>query len=177
MGLRPLTFRMIRFPLLASAMLLAQPLPAAADSSASLAGCRAIGADSERLACYDRLAEHTPTAATLIAPRVTAPQLLSSAPVTNAASETGDSFGAEVVRKLKSAEPRILKARVIGYVDSVSRDQILLLDNGQRWRVLSDKDFDYTADQPAATIERNLIGTYWMRLGDQGPAFKVRRVQ
>lgn len=71
----------------------------------------------------------------------------------------------------------MLAAKVVGAVDGVRRDQIFLLDNGQRWRVLSDNESDYTANGPTARIERNLIGTYWMRLGDQGPSFKVRRVQ
>ncbi len=68
-------------------------------------------------------------------------------------------------------------AKVVGDVEGIRRDQIFLLDNGQRWRVLSDNDSDYAADRPIARIERNVIGTYWMRLGDSGPSFKVRRVQ
>lgn len=177
---------MIRTLFLAAA-LLSQLIPAiAADvgSTTSMAACRAITTDGERLACYDHLAERVPVATPDPAPA--APVAVASPPralatpaaqPTTIGTEPASSFGAEAVRKPQSAEPTALTAKVVGDVDGVRRDQILLLDNGQRWRVLSDNEFDYTADGPVATIERNLIGTYWMRLGDRGPSFKVRRVQ
>jgi len=176
--------------LLLLAMLVVVPIlsmAAETDSSPSLAVCRGINADAERLACYDRLAGPAPVATpdtALAAPAtpvavVPPPQPL-AAPVAQpktTAAEPASSFGAEAVRKPKSEEPTTLVAKVVGDVDGVRRDQIFLLDNGQRWRVLSDNDSDYAADGPTAKIERNVIGTYWMRLGDSGPSFKVRRVK
>lgn len=179
---------MIRILFLAAALLL-QLMPAtAADvgSTASMAACRAITTDAERLACYDRVVERVPVAtpdpasAAPVAVAPPPPPRALAAPAAQPATtetEPASSFGAEAVRKPQSAEPTALTAKVVGDVDGVRRDQIFLLDNGQRWRVLSDNEFDYTADGPVATIERNLIGTYWMRLGDRGPSFKVRRVQ
>lgn len=177
---------MIRFPLvLVAAFLLVPMLSLAAEvgSSASMTACRLITADSERLACYDRLAGPAPITPITRVEAVPAepfsalpsPPPIATPPAT--ASATSGSFGAEAVRKPKSDEPTTLAAKVVGPVDGVRRDQIFLLDNGQRWRVLSDNEFDYAADWPVATIERNPIGTYWMRLGDRGPSFKVRRVQ
>lgn len=147
---------------------------AAADATptAGLSACRAIADDAERLACYDRLSE-------LVSPLPTA-----STPIPAAAAVAAtptirrdEAFGAEAVRKPKSEEQTILSASVVGRVDGVRRDQVFRLDNGQRWRVLDDREFDYVAEQPSARIERNVIGTYWMKLGDQGPRFKVRRLQ
>ncbi|MDP3293391.1 MAG: hypothetical protein Q8M37_01470 [Nevskia sp.] len=177
---------MIRFLLVLMAALLLVPMlsvAAEAGSSASMTACRQITANSERLACYDRLAGPapitpiTPVEAVPVVPRAAVPSSPPIAAPAGTASESSGSFGAEAVRKPKSNEPTTLAAKVVGPVDGVRRDQIFLLDNGQRWRVLSDNEFDYAADWPVATIERNLIGTYWMRLGDRGPSFKVRRVQ
>jgi hypothetical protein len=132
--------------------------------------CRAIVEDAARLACYDRLATAIATAV---------PPALPAAPaatVRAGAGQAGD-FGAEAVRKPQTSELSVLSATVLGVVDGIRRDQILTLDNGQRWRVIDDKEIDLVANAPKARIERNLIGTYWMRLGERGPAFKVRRLQ
>lgn len=161
----------------------ALPLPVQADgpTSAQWSACRTLVEDAARLACYDRLATAVqparPEAVTATPPA--SPAVPASAPAASVragAAQAGD-FGSEAVRKPKAEELSVLSATVLGTVDGIRRDQILRLDNGQRWRVIDDKDIDFVSEAPKVRIERNLIGTYWMRLGERGPAFKVRRVQ
>lgn len=165
---------------LALLLLPALLLPVLADgpTSAEWSTCRTLVEDAARLACYDRLATAVPPARPEAA-AASQPALPAAAPAATlsaGAAQAGD-FGAEAVRRPQADELSVLSATVLGAIDGIRRDQILKLDNGQRWRVIDDKEIDVVAEAPKARIERNLIGSYWMRLGERGPAFKVRRVQ
>ncbi|MCX7059372.1 MAG: hypothetical protein NTZ11_00615 [Gammaproteobacteria bacterium] len=86
-------------------------------------------------------------------------------------------FGARALPKAAPEEPRELSARLIGKLDGVFRGLNLPLDNGQTWVVIDDRDFEYVGSNAKVTLDRNLIGTYWMKIVDGGPRFKVRRVK
>ncbi|MBA4286637.1 MAG: hypothetical protein C0434_14010 [Xanthomonadaceae bacterium] len=74
-------------------------------------------------------------------------------------------------------EPKAITAKLIGAVDGIRRGQVFPLNNGQTWIVVDDREFEYFGSNPAVQLERNLIGSYWMRILDGGPRFKVRRIQ
>lgn len=69
-----------------------------------------------------------------------------------------------------------MQARLLGTLDGVFRGLTLPLDNGQAWLVIDDREFEFSGSNPQVELDRNLIGTYWMKIVD-GPRFKVRRVQ
>lgn len=184
--------------LVASVLLLAGPV--SAESGA--ARCLPITDDAARLACYDRALGRAastavppsagssaevqpplPSAAAQQADRaavaVTASQALSEArPATPAVA---DAFGKESVpapvRPDQPKEPERIEARVVGAVDGPARGQLLLLDNGQRWQVIDDREFSVIANDPPVALWRNLIGSYWLRFEPGGPQLRVRRVK
>lgn len=66
---------------------------------------------------------------------------------------------------------------MVGRVDGIAKGQELLLDSGQRWASIDDREFDYVGDSPRVTLWRNLIGSYWLRVEPHGPQLRVRRVK
>ena len=146
--------------------------------------CRAITDDSARLRCFDQMdrAEPSPASpapaaipAAPAAPAASAPAAPSAAP--SIAAPAAADFGARALPKAAPEEPRELSARLIGKLDGVFRGLNLPLDNGQTWVVIDDRDFEYVGSNAKVTLDRNLIGTYWMKIVDGGPRFKVRRVK
>ncbi len=166
--------------LLEPAVIAAVPLPVDA-----LRVCAEIAAEKDRLACYDRVAGPAAGSATsndsiarpasAVEPEASPADPELSAPAAGSAKD----FGAESVPKRAQAEsaPRTLDAVVVRDVDGISRDALLPLDNGQLWRVLDEREFDFIASRPAVHIIRNPIGTFWMRFGERGPSVRVRRLR
>lgn len=169
--------------------------PAAAD--AQLQHCRSIGDAAARLACYDALtpavvsapAAASPAAVDIAAPvpPTAAPAPTASAPTEAAAATTATAndaatdanFGAEALRRkeITAASPEQLQARVVGTVDTLFRGSRLKLDNGQVWQYLDSRELLLDLRDPAVTIERNFIGSYWMHFDGHRTSIKVRRIQ
>lgn len=155
--------------------------------------CRAISDDSARLRCFDQMDRAAPSPAAPApaaipaapaAPATSAPAAPSAPPSVAAPAAAATvvppaaaDFGARALPKAAPEEPRGLSARLIGKLDGVFRGLNLPLDNGQTWVVIDDRDFEYVGSNAKVTLDRNLIGTYWMKIVDGGPRFKVRRVK
>lgn len=150
--------------LLVPALVLAGAAVAAPDLREDLARCAAIAADHARLACYDQL---VPAQA----------QGSDAAPPAPQAQPAGaPEFGASSLPDAP-AEPASLQARVVGKVDGWKNGTLFRLDNGQVWRCTDEEEgFDVLA-RPAVTIERNLIGSYWMHLEHVTRRVRVQRVR
>ena len=173
--------------------------PAAAVTDAQLQHCRSIGDAAARLTCYDALtpavvsapAAASPAAVDIAAPvpPTAAPAPTASAPTEAAAATTATAtaneaatdanFGAEALRRkeITAASPQQLQARVVGTVDSLFRGSRLKLDNGQVWQYLDSRELLLDLRDPAVTIERNFIGSYWMHFDGHRTSIKVRRIQ
>lgn len=155
--------------------------------------CRAISDDSARLRCFDQMDRAAPSPAAPApaaipaapaAPATSAPAAQSAPPSVAAPAAAATvvppaaaDFGARALPKAAPEEPRELSARLIGKLDGIFRGLNLPLDNGQTWVVIDDRDFEYVGSNAKVTLDRNLIGTYWMKIVDGGPRFKVRRVK
>lgn len=177
-------------------------LAGTASADAGATGCLPIADDAARLACYDRALGRA--ASTTVPPSADGPvevqQQPSSAPPQQAGSAAAaapagrasgeakpatpavaDAFGKESVpapvREGQPKEPERIEARVVGAVDGPARGQLLLLDNGQRWQVIDDREFSVIANDPPVALWRNLIGSYWLRFEPSGPQLRVRRVK
>ena len=177
--------------------------PATAASPGNLADCRAIADSAQRLACYDALSkpagEVVPApapavpaapvavpaaAATPFAAPATAPQAVAAPPQTAAAApavpaDQPQSFGAETVEQKRVTEEgvRSMSAHVAGIVDGLPRGTVFHLDNGQIWKSIDDRQYDYYGDHPAVVITRNLLGNYWMHFEHGAFNLRVSRIQ
>jgi hypothetical protein len=173
--------------------------------SAAPIDCVGIGSDAERLACYDHafgrlaiapadkplsiapppvLPVPAPSAAAISVPPAASStnDSVISVPQPAVSAPTAESFGrasvpVEPATPEAAKEPYRIVARVIGRVDGPARGQELLLDNGQRWRNIDDRELDHVGDNPQVTLWRNLIGSYWLRFEPRGPQLRVRRVK
>ncbi|MDB5972421.1 MAG: hypothetical protein JWQ90_4871 [Hydrocarboniphaga sp.] len=144
----------------------AGPLGAAA---ADPQQCRGVADDAARLGCYDALFAVPPAAVTAAPAAVPAPP--PAAP--------GADFGAETVKRKSTDSPaeQALKARVVGHVEFARKGARYALDNGQVWLNIDDREILLDVDNPAVTIERNFIGSYFMKLDGAGARVRVRRIQ
>ena len=116
---------------------------------AAVIECLDIAAVDERVRCYDR-------AATVL--------------------RAGLRSGAVVVAAPRRSEtPSRVQARVTSATWPEGRWE-LALDNGQRWRSHERKEQRPPATGTTVRIDRNLIGSYWMRVPGHGQ-IRVDRVQ
>lgn len=131
--------------------------------------CRTLAEANDRLACFDRLMP-TPTGPAVDAPPAAAP----------AADSSGvRAFGAETLRRPADDPERLdsIESRILGPVGQIRRGDRYTLENGQVWQNIDDRDVDVDFNGPAVTIERNFIGSYWMRFHDGHLRIRVRRLR
>src|SRR5688572_20127679 len=77
----------------------------------------------------------------------------------------------------KRTPPQAVNATVTGSARAWTRGQTLVLDNGQRWRVVdSGLNFGKTVADPKVTIEPGFMGSWYLRMDNGMPPVKVQRV-
>lgn len=147
--------------------------PAATASSADAAVSVPHAAPSAPAATAAPVAQVAPV--TPVAPAAPAAPAVPVTPVTPSEAN----FGAEALRRrdVTAASPEQLQARVVGSVDTLFRGSRLKLDNGQVWQYLDSRELLLDLRDPAVTIERNFIGSYWMRFDGLSTSIKVKRIQ
>lgn len=139
---------------------------AAAETPTSLAQCRAIVGDAERLACYDALSEAPAGShagfASQPAGRVPVPA--QSVPETMAPLQ-------QTVR-----EPERIESKLKGRFDHFQPKMEFQLENGQVWTCLAQRREDFNpVDDPSVVIKRNFAGHYYMLIEGIYRQFPVRR--
>lgn len=145
------------------------PFAAYADIAGEVLRCKGISEDSGRLACYDAISAEAQKKTT---------QGVQEIPGT--AGKFGDGtqvFGQESVVHDVKTQPQTLTAKIDGSVRGIRKGMLIHLNNGQAWRCVDDREVDFDAESPEVTIDRNLIGSYWMTLADSGYRVRVRRVK
>lgn len=153
------------------------PALQAADLGSAIAQCRSLTDAAARLACYDAL----PGAAVPAQPAPPAPLAPASAPAAPVATVSAEqSFGAEALKKPPAArEPAVeaIQSRLLGRIDDAERRQRYRLENGQVWENVDDRSRYIGLENPAVTIKRGLMGSYWLRFADRNVQIRVKRVQ
>jgi hypothetical protein len=100
-------------------------------------------------------------------------------PAANAPAESPpQSFGAETLAKTPEQEQsKSLSAKVMGSLDGVKQGTLFRLDNGQVWASIDDNEYFYEGENPGVVIQRNLLGSYWMKLEHAYFNVRVSRVK
>jgi hypothetical protein len=138
---------------------------AALAADTAIEKCRALADAGQRLACYDAI----PLGRAMPAP--------AGAPVAAAkAAEQG--FGLEQVKKIEDEAPRSIESTIVGNFDGWGPNARIRLANGQVWRVIDGSEAVLAPVQnPKVRIERNFIGTMFLKVEGTNNSAKVRRVQ
>jgi hypothetical protein len=139
---------------------------AMADDTA-LQQCRVMADAGARLACYDAI----PLAAR--GPARAAP--VAAAPT---AATPEQRFGLESVKKPTSEEPTAIDSTIVGKFEGWGPNARIKLANGQVWRVVDGSEAVLEPmTNPKVRIEKNFIGTMFLRIEGSNQSAKVRRVE
>ncbi|MGK5027727.1 hypothetical protein [Janthinobacterium sp. RB2R34] len=134
--------------------------------------CRSIAEVPARVACYDAIP--VGAAAPLAAP-------VAAAAAAPTPQQREQAFGMATVKAPKSATPEqdnSISSTIVGRFDGWSGNELVKLANGQVWRIVDGS----SAVLPPMTdakvkVERNIIGTYFLKIEGTNNSPKVRRVQ
>jgi len=88
---------------------------------------------------------------------------------------TEDRFGLEHEVFDLGGEERHSKA--IGQFGFWESGQRIELENGQVWQIVDDDELYFKATNPALTIEKGLLGSYYMHLDGISKSIKVKRIR
>jgi hypothetical protein len=166
---RPRSARLMRATLLAAALCASGPVLAAETAP----DCAALTDPGARLACYD---EKHGKAAPAPGPAAAPTAAEGAAPAATPAADA-DRFG--LARKPEPQDVvKSIKAHIVGAVKSWEKGTQFKLDNGQVWKVVDDglRYYEGVPDNPEVTIERGLLGAFWMDIATVRPRVKVKRV-
>ncbi|WP_426078332.1 hypothetical protein [Janthinobacterium sp. PSPC3-1] len=143
---------------------------ALADDAAMLQ-CRAIAEVPARVACYDAI----PVGA---AAPLAAPVAAAAAPTPQ---QREQAFGMATVKAPKSVTPEqdnSISSTIAGRFDGWSGNELVRLANGQVWRIVDGSSAVLSPMTDARVkVERNVIGTYFLKIDGTNNSPKVRRVQ
>lgn len=144
---------------------------ALADDAAMLQ-CRAIAEVPARVACYDAIP--VGAAAPLSAP-------VAAAAAVPTPQQREQAFGMATVKAPKSATPEqdnSISSTIAGRFDGWSGNELVRLSNGQVWRIVDGSSAVLSPMTDARVkVERNVIGTYFLKIEGTNNSPKVRRVQ
>ncbi|WP_308922397.1 hypothetical protein [Janthinobacterium sp. J1-1] len=144
---------------------------ALADDAAMLQ-CRAIAEVPARVACYDAIP--VGAAAPLAAP-------VAAAAAAPTPQQREQAFGMATVKAPKSVIPEqdnSISSTIAGRFDGWSGNELVRLANGQVWRIVDGSSAVLSPMTDARVkVERNVIGTYFLKIDGTNNSPKVRRVQ
>jgi hypothetical protein len=84
----------------------------------------------------------------------------------------------EQVKKKQDDTPKSIESTIVGTFDGWGPNSRIKLANGQVWRVVDNSEAVLAPVQnPKVRIERNFIGTIFMRVEGTNNSAKVRRVE
>lgn len=116
--------------------------------------CKKIKKDQERLACFDTMAKpHT-----------------ADKPPNTAETEFG-------FPQKQSAKLNALSTTIQGPFKGWVKGNVIKLNNGQQWKVVSKTKGYINLTSPSVTISNGFMGSFNMKVKDFTPTAKVRRIR
>ena len=173
--------------LLLPLMFLLSPSAFAADSA--WRDCRAVADNAARLVCYDTLADQLPKAAIpeaaareavapeakSVAPAVVSQPAPAAQPVAVVATQTPAEFGLE--RQAQQAQIESIQSRIVGAFRGWEAKSKITLENGQVWQIADGTRGVYSLESPAVTIERGMLGSFFLKIDGVNRSPKVKRLK
>lgn len=86
----------------------------------------------------------------------------------------------ETIKPAKAAvaEDNSISSTIAGKFDGWSGNALIKLSNGQVWRIVDGSSAVLSPmNNPAVTVERNFVGTFFLKIEGTNNSPKVRRVQ
>jgi hypothetical protein len=164
--------------LLCNAVLALAAAPAlCTDLETGILSCAARTDDGARLRCYDQVATDLRHSHTQVvpAPRVADPR--------QHAPDSVEEFGQTraQAQRMEGVSPTSQRKQLAGRIASVTRKSpgylIFHLDNSQIWEQTESGPDLHIAAGEQITIDRGLLGSYWLSTHRSHQAIKVRRIQ
>lgn len=144
---------------------------AALADDAAMLQCRSLADVSSRVKCYDAIPLGVAAAAMPAAVAAAVPT----------AQQREQSFGMETVKAPKAAVPEektSISSTIAGKFDGWSGNEMIKLANGQVWRIIDGSSAVLAPlNNPKVTVERNFLGTFFLKIDGTNNSPKVRRVQ
>ncbi len=120
------------------------------------------------------------TVATEAAPMESSTRTMTTttAPITSEPAAVAD-LGSEQIESRNNPNQNVsIQATVVDVSKGYNRDLRFHLANGQVWRQIEPRHFEYPKNQEFdIEISRGLLGAYRMRIGEKGRMIKIRRIQ
>ena len=129
--------------------------------------CAELRESAPRLACYDAQAarlRQAPAAAVQATP----------APAAGAAAERVAAFGAP--QRVPAQEIDAVESRILGVFEGWDPGQVILLENGQRWRSADGSSATLRLKDPKVTVRRAALGTFRIELEGSNQTARVKRM-
>ncbi len=159
----------------------------------SLESCVSIDDPVERLACYDKLAgrlpvdtEKTsgtaPSAVEPVAPKadVIVPAAPAVTPTVPAVEPTPDAeavFGLEHKQKPEEERPDELQLKWTKKKKDAYGKWIITLENGQVWRQIDSRPFQFVNSEQWVVISRGVLGSFFLGEPERNAEIRVKRVK
>ena len=162
----------ISFALLAAACLLARPALADIDE---VVRCAAEADDKARLACYDTAVAKLKTEAAQAQARG---KTFFGLPLSSQRAQPEEEFGKPPAPPPEEKEITEISAKLVGWSKDPLGRAILVLDNGQVWKVMEYKPLLVsTAGTTTVRIERRMMGGYYMSVNGTDSNLTVTRLK
>ncbi len=173
-------------------------LPSLANLNQEMKQCRQIEAEADRLSCYDKLtldkeqakldspAALSPSQVTSTTPslpkqapakaQIQASTNNNNQPATNqqAKSQTNDidSFGQDASQGIQR-----IQSKMLGQFKRWEKGMLLKLENGQVWKVLTNRSGYKKMENPLITISKGVFGSFDARVEGLNAKAKVKRIK
>jgi len=146
-----------------------QPVRAADEVSSGVLVCSGLGVDSERLACYDRLADR------LHADKDHSPPAVAAAPAKEVFGLRAAPERPTAGKPVERSELESVSARVTSLREHPHGGVTVELDNGQSWQQLGNTDLQLDVGD-TVQISRGALGSFSMSTPHKRVA-KVTRIR
>lgn len=124
--------------------------------------------DLERLVCYDSVFGHNKSRDSY-QPNINLPK--------NQSPSKAENFGKEQVKTEISKELSEISAVAKGSFKKWTKGMVITLDNGQEWKIMSERALSHKIKNPHVKISKGFLGSYKLSIEGINTRLNVRRVK